>query len=149
MTSQANVPITIDLVDIPDGHSEDAAIDIDAPHIAGQFSHLTPAEKALRREELIKERHKRLARRRKEHEAMNPKKTPNDPIVISDSDEDVLQEVRLVSVFCFYAACNIKKLFCSLIQDRAHRLLMKNDPIRISRLFLKSGTSRSVTIGKS
>ncbi|KAL1667098.1 hypothetical protein GGF50DRAFT_49394 [Schizophyllum commune] len=98
MTSQANVPIIIDLVDIPDGHSEDAAIDIDAPHIAEQFSHLTPAEKEVRREELIKERHKRLARRRKEHEAneaMNPKKTPNDPIVISDSDEEVLQEVQM------------------------------------------------------
>ncbi|KAL1684077.1 hypothetical protein EV122DRAFT_285834 [Schizophyllum commune] len=98
MTSQANVPIIIDLVDIPDGHSEDAAIDIDAPHIAGQLSHLTPAEKEVRREELIKERHKRLARRRKEHEAneaMNPKKTPNDPIVISDSDEEVLQEVQM------------------------------------------------------
>ncbi|KAL1734035.1 hypothetical protein EV714DRAFT_203322 [Schizophyllum commune] len=95
MTSQANVPITIDLVDIPDGHSEDAAIDIDAPHIAEQFTHLTPTQKALRREELIKERHKRLARRRKEHEAMNPNKTPNDPIVISDSDEEVSQEVQM------------------------------------------------------
>ena len=113
MTSQANVPIIIDLVDIPDGHSEDAAIDIDAPHIAEQFTHLTPAEKALRREELIKERHKRLARRRKEHEAMNPKKTPNDPIVISDSDEEVLPEVQMVSVFCFYAASNVEK--CCLV----------------------------------
>ncbi|KAI5895291.1 uncharacterized protein SCHCODRAFT_02572699 [Schizophyllum commune H4-8] len=92
---RTNVPIIIDLDEIPDGSTEDAAIDIEALHIADQFTHLTSAEKELRRQDLIREHHKRFARRGQADGAMNPGRAPNDAIVISDSDEEDLQAVEM------------------------------------------------------